>query len=85
MPSYIFEIEEDGQTEPGDLLELASNTAAREEAMRAVGEIMSSEMPNGDSKLLEVHVRQAEGARILTVRLRLDTVWHVPVKDCERH
>jgi hypothetical protein len=28
--------------------------------------------------LLEVEVRHAEGARILTVRLRLETEWHRP-------
>ena len=85
MPNYIFEVNEDGRSERGDLLELADDKAARAEAMRAVGEIMSGEMPNGDSKLLEVHVKHAEGGRILTVRLRLETEWHTPVKDCQRH
>jgi hypothetical protein len=85
MPSYIFEISEDGQTEPGDFVELDDDSAAREEAMRAIGEIMSGEMPNGDEKVLEVQVRRAEGARILTVRLRLETEWHLSPGDGELH
>ena len=77
MPSYIFDITEDGQIEPGDEFELADDAAAREEAMRAIGEIMSGDMPNGDEKILAVHVRRAEGTGILTVRLRLETEWHL--------
>jgi hypothetical protein len=81
MPNYIFEVSEDGRSEGGDLLELADDQAARAEAMRAVGEMMAGEMPNGDRKLLEVEVRHAEGAKILTVRLRLETEWHASAKD----
>jgi hypothetical protein len=85
MPSYIFEITEDGQIEPGEEFELADDTAAREEAMRAIGEMMSGEMPNGDEKSLAVYVRRAEGPGILTVRLRLETEWHLTPGGRELH
>lgn len=78
MPSYFFEITEDGQREPGDAVELADDSAARAEAMRAVGEIMSGEMPNGDTKSLEVVVLRGSRDPLLTVRLQLDTEWHTP-------
>jgi len=76
MPTYIFDITEDGQTEPSVTLELAGESAARAEAMRAIAEMMSGEMPNGDKKELEVLVKRDSGTDVLTVRLTLDTEWH---------
>jgi hypothetical protein len=84
MPKYIFEVAEDGQTDPSVTLDLADDRVAREEAMRTIGEIMSGDLPTGDSKSLAIYVRYAKGDGIFTIRLKLETEWHRSAKD-RRH
>lgn len=79
MPSYIFEVSDDGAKEEGDPLVLPDDAAAREEALRAISEIMSGDMPNGDQKTLIIRVRPAGGRVVLTVKLQLEVCWHYVV------
>lgn len=76
MADFLFDVSEDGVIELAeDALEFADEQAAKEQAMKAIGELMAAALPNGDRKTLRIDVRYPDGRRFGSVRLELSSEW----------
>ncbi len=76
MPGFLFDITEDGDALPAEeLIELADENAAKNQAAKAIGELMVEALPNGDSKKLRIAVKAADGALVVAMRLEFATEW----------
>ncbi len=68
MPRFYFDFQLDGVTEPDDIgVELPTLEAARGEAARAAAAVIADRV-RGTGSDLSLHVRDAEGEPLFTVR-----------------
>jgi hypothetical protein len=56
-------------------LEFSSTSLMRDAAIAALPDMARDERPDGDRRLFWIHVRDAQGARILEATLTLDARW----------
>jgi hypothetical protein len=76
MPRYFFDIEDNGElTVDDEGLELSSEKAVRDEAIRALPELAKDELPDGAQHSFWVKVRDESGAYIFQASLELKSGW----------
>ncbi|MGQ3353125.1 MAG: DUF6894 family protein [Phreatobacter sp.] len=75
MASYLFDLDEDGASQPAEQsLDFPTSQAACSEAVRALSEIMAETLlSNGHSRYLAITVRDGVGAAIFKASLRYDS------------
>jgi len=74
MASYLFDVDEDGASQPAEQsLDFPTSQAACSEAVRALSEIMAEKLLSaGPSRYLAITVRDGVGAAIFRATLRYD-------------
>jgi hypothetical protein len=77
MPDFLFDITDDGEFLPAEeVITLVGEAEARDQGMKAIGELMAEALPNGEAKSLQIDVKYADGRPIVSLRLQLTTEWH---------
>jgi hypothetical protein len=72
MPRFYFDLDDTGTRQQGcDAVDLPDTRRARQEALRALGEIVRDEMPDGDYRDFTINVRDESRALVLTATLSL--------------
>ena len=61
MPRYFFDVTDSGETSrDSDGVEFPSLEAARQEALKTLGEIAKDELPDGDRREFSIRIRDGE-------------------------
>jgi hypothetical protein len=76
MPSYFFDVEDNGELNIDNVgIELANEQAARNEAIRSLPAMAREELPDGPQHTFWVKVRDDAGEYIFQASLELKTTW----------
>lgn len=76
MPRYFFDTEDNGTlTVDEEGLELPSDKAVRDEAIRVLPEIAKDQLPDGPQHSFWVKVRDDSGAYVFEASLELKSSW----------
>jgi hypothetical protein len=76
MPRYFFDIEDNGKSTVDEVgLELLTEKAVRDEAIRALPSIAQEELPDGPQHVFRVKVRDDTGSYIFQASLELKSGW----------
>jgi hypothetical protein len=61
MPRYFFDVTDSGETSrDSEGVEFPSLEAARQEALKTLGEIAKDELPDGDRREFSIRIRDGE-------------------------